>query len=82
MIDWHSTVIQLRKSGYTYQTIASETGLSADVLGKIGNRTTKRLFLDEPAIRLLDLAYDVLPDEQFRRLRSNPPPIDTQGGGF
>lgn len=69
MIDWHSTVIQLRKNGYTYEQMASETGLSADVLGKVGNRTTKRLFLDEPAIRLLDLAYDVLPDEQFQSLR-------------
>mgnify|MGYP001767301508 CR=1 FL=1 len=68
MIDWQLCLNLLRKYCKTLSKVARYTGCDERHLQRIA-----RGEVDEPrfnsGVKLLDLAYDVLPETEFRRLR-------------
>jgi len=67
-INWQLLISLLRSHGKSTTTVAKETGLSKDALGKISNGTTKRMFFED-GLTLLDYASDVLEPGELGRVR-------------
>ena len=75
LIDWQLVALKLRRYK-SYHTIAKQVGTSAEHLRKISRGEVKSPSF-EKGVALLDLAFDLLPAEEFNRLRLNHQPNTT-----
>jgi hypothetical protein len=68
MIDWQLCLLYLRKVLGSYGAIEKRTGMDYQHLLRLGLGDVKEPRFNS-GIKLLDLAYDVLNDEDFKRIR-------------
>ena len=69
MIDWQTVTIALRTHYKPLATVAKEVGSDWQHLNRLARGEVSQPRFDT-GVKLLDLAYDVLPPEQFERLRT------------
>lgn len=68
LVDWALLILLIKKHGATVERITEETGVGWKQQGRLA-----RGEVHEPrfsaGVRLIDLAYDVLPADEFERVR-------------
>lgn len=67
MIDWSECVCKLRKY-MTYDQVALKTGMNWQHIRRLASGETKEPRFNA-GVRLLDLAYDTLTDQEFKMIR-------------
>lgn len=68
LIDWQLCVVLLHKR-MTYWKIGAAASINYKHLLDLAAGTTREPRFNS-GVRLLDLAYDVLPEEEFKRIRA------------
>lgn len=69
MIDWQTVTIALRTHYKPLSAVAKLVGSDWQHLNRLARGEVSQPRFDT-GVKLLDLAYDVLPPEQFERLRT------------
>lgn len=68
MIDWQQLAISLRQHYKPLEQVANEIGMDRQHINRLARGEVAEPRFNS-GVRLLDLAYDVLPPDQFARLR-------------
>lgn len=68
MIDWQKLTIALRQHYKPLEQVADEAGMSRQHINRLARGEVAEPRFNS-GVRLLDIAYDVLPAEQFMRIR-------------
>ena len=68
MIDWQTLTNALRHHYKPLEQVADELGISRQHINRLARGDVAEPRFNS-GVRLLDLAYDVLPPDQFARLR-------------
>lgn len=68
MIDWQQLTIALRQHYKPLERVADELGISRQHINRLARGDVLEPRFNS-GVRLLDLAYDVLPADQFERAR-------------
>lgn len=68
MIDWQQLTISLRQHYKPLERVADELGISRQHINRLARGDVLEPRFNS-GVRLLDLAYDVLPPDQFERAR-------------
>lgn len=67
MIDWNLTILLLRKYYGADWKIAKEVGCRSTMIKDLAGKQKEPRF--SLGVRLVDFAYDILPEEDFKRIR-------------
>lgn len=70
MIDWQTVTLSLRTHYKPLATVAKEVGSDWQHLNRLARGEVSQPRFDT-GVKLLDLAYDVLPEPEFKRLKSD-----------
>jgi len=70
MIDWQTVTIALRTHYKPLSAVAVEVGSDWQHLNRLARGEVMQPRFDT-GVKLLDLAYDVLPEPEFNRLKSD-----------
>lgn len=68
MIDWQQLTISLRQHYKPLERVADELGISRQHINRLARGDVLEPRFNS-GVRLLDLAHDVLPADQFERVR-------------
>jgi transcriptional regulator with XRE-family HTH domain len=68
MIDWQTLTLSLRQHYKPLELVADEIGMSRQHINRLARGEVAEPRFNT-GVKLLDLAYDVLPPEQFMRCR-------------
>lgn len=68
MIDWHLTANLLRTHYKPLERVAAELGINRQHINRLARGDVEQPRFNT-GMKLLDLAYDVLPPEQFARIK-------------
>lgn len=68
MIDWQQLTISLRQHYKPLERVADELGISRQHINRLARGDVLEPRFNS-GVRLLDLAYDVLPPDQFARIK-------------
>ena len=67
MIDWHLTILLLRKYYGADWKIAKQVRCSGSMIKDLAGKQNEPRF--SLGVRIIDLAYDVLPAEELKRIK-------------
>ena len=70
MIDWQTVTLSLRTHYKPLDQVADEIGMSRQHINRLARGDVAEPRFNS-GVRLLDLAYDVLPEPEFNRLKSD-----------
>ena len=68
MIDWQQLTIAIRQHYKPLERVADELGISRQHINRLARGDVAEPRFNS-GVKLLDLAYDVLPPDQFERVR-------------